>query len=145
VLIWLVYDRPQDLILPQREAMEAAGSLLGHSADNMPVFKEVGGRQKRRRLVAQSGLTLRDLKLRYITRKAKFMLVEGRLTVSQIATELGYSDEGSFRRLFKKMTGASPIEFIKSADFRSLSEISDLMKVVGNLHPEIKTEANASF
>lgn len=126
-LVWLVHDHPEEFILPQREALDEKGLKVGDKTDALPVFKSVGGRQKRRKLVAQCGLTLRDLKQRYAVRRAKFMLVEGGRTISQIAVELGYTDEGNFRRFFKRMTGLAPIKFLKSPEYMNLKEICRLI------------------
>lgn len=133
-LIWLVHDHPEDFILPQRDVLDDEGMMVGEKAEDLPLFKSVGGRQKRRKLVAQSGLTLRDLKQRYATRRAKLMLVEGAKTIAQIAAELGYADEGSFRRLFKRMTGHAPIEFIKTPEFANLKDICQLMRTLKAFH-----------
>ena len=133
-LIWLVHDHPEELIMPQRDALAEEGVMIGDKADSLPLFRSVGARQKRRKLVAQCGLTLRDLKQRYLTYRAKLMLVDGRKAVAQIASELGYADEGSFRRLFKRMTGHAPIEFSKTPEFTNLKEICRLMRTLKAFH-----------
>lgn len=42
---------------------------------------------------------------------AIYMLTESRLSISEIAAFVGYSDVSYFHRLFKRMTGKSPSEF----------------------------------
>jgi Helix-turn-helix domain len=133
-LIWLVYDRPEDLILPQQGALESEDLRVSHQTDNLPLFKSVGGRQKRRKLIAQYGLTLRELKQRFILRKSKFLLLDKSRTISDIATELGYSDSGSFRRFFNRMTGISPREYLQSPDCQTLIEISLLLQSIDVLN-----------
>lgn len=135
VLVWLVHDHPEEFILPQREALDEKGLKVGDKTDALPVFKYVGGRQKRRKLIAQCGLTLRDLKQKYAVRRAKFLLVEGGRTISQIAVELGYTDEGNFRRFFKRMTGIAPVKFLKSPEYLNLKEICRLIHTVREFNP----------
>jgi AraC family transcriptional activator of pobA len=47
-----------------------------------------------------------------IVLEAKRMLVFSKSSVSQIAAELGYTDNSYFFRLFKKRTGKTPLEFL---------------------------------
>jgi AraC family transcriptional activator of pobA len=57
-----------------------------------------------------------------IVLEAKRMLVFSGFTVSQIAAELGYTNNSYFFRLFKKRTGKTPLEFMN--EFRRL-KLSD--------------------
>ena len=129
-LIWLVYDQPEEFILLQRVTLAEDEIRIGDKADDLPLFKSVSGRQKRRKLVAECGLTIRDLKQLYATRRAKLMMVAGGKTVAQIASELGFADRATFRRLFKRMTGHTPIDFIKSPEFEKLKAISCLINTL---------------
>ena len=43
--------------------------------------------------------------------EAKRMLMDKRLVVNEIATELGYDDYSYFTRLFKKSTAMTPTDF----------------------------------
>ncbi|MFB5269581.1 helix-turn-helix domain-containing protein [Paenibacillus enshidis] len=43
---------------------------------------------------------------------AMYMLTESRLTVQEVSEYLGYRDATYFHRIFKKMTGASPSDFL---------------------------------
>ena len=52
----------------------------------------------------------KDLCLQRIE-KAKILLISTDMTVNKISAACGYSDPNYFSRLFKKVTGASPIQF----------------------------------
>lgn len=140
VLVWLVYDNPADLILPENDIIGGEEMKVDASVDDIPMYKYVGARQKRRKLIAQHGVTLRGFKNKYLIRRAKFLMVEGRLTVEQIASELGYTDAGSFRRLFKRLVGSSPGEFRSSKEYAELSALCRLIQLsrdaaaTGQLH-----------
>lgn len=47
-------------------------------------------------------------------RRAKAMILEGKLSVSEIAMALGYSEHSHFTRRFKAKTGVSPTEFARA-------------------------------
>jgi AraC-like DNA-binding protein len=66
----------------------------------------------RRRLKAegQSFGTIKD-ELRFVT--AQQLLTEDRLTVAEVAAELGYSEPSAFYRAFQKWMGRSPGTFRK--------------------------------
>lgn len=48
--------------------------------------------------------------------EAKVLLFQSKLSISEIATELGLLDASYFSRLFKKYVGVSPLEFRKRID-----------------------------
>ncbi len=57
--------------------------------------------------------TTTDLISDRVVLEAKRLLTHSKLTVSQVAEELGYSDHSYFTRLFKKKTGETPLEFMR--------------------------------
>ncbi|MEO6303234.1 MAG: helix-turn-helix transcriptional regulator [Bacteroidia bacterium] len=57
--------------------------------------------------------TTTDLITDRIVLEAKRLLTHSKLTISQVAEELGYLDNSYFTRLFKKKTGETPGEFVK--------------------------------
>jgi AraC family transcriptional activator of pobA len=58
--------------------------------------------------------TTSDLIMDRLMLEAKRLLFHSSLSISEIAGELGYLDSSYFSRLFKKKTGKTPLEFIKS-------------------------------
>lgn len=49
-----------------------------------------------------------------VTLEAKRLLIHGKLNVSQISDTLGFSESSYFIRFFKKQTGLTPLEFLKT-------------------------------
>lgn len=58
--------------------------------------------------------TTSDLIMDRLLLEAKRLLVHSSLTISEIADELGFFDVSYFSRLFKKKSGKTPLDFIKS-------------------------------
>ena len=50
---------------------------------------------------------------RYRIEKAKKLLIEGRLTITDISFQCGFKSSQYFSQVFKKYTGQTPSEFIK--------------------------------
>jgi AraC-like DNA-binding protein len=45
---------------------------------------------------------------RYRVRQAKLLLEQGKLSITEIALEVGFSDSSYFNRVFRQETGQSP-------------------------------------
>ena len=63
------------------------------------------------RLAQEHGLTIRGLLDDTRQTKAKQLLTDTTLKIGEISNQLGYSDERSFRRAFKRWTGKNPSKF----------------------------------
>lgn len=89
-------------------------SMILHEAqDCQPVQAELAKRlniatRTLDRYLRKEGTSFRELSLRIRNQRARSLLNDGRLTVSQIAYTLGYSDIANFSRSFKKMVGLCP-------------------------------------
>ncbi|WP_087460617.1 helix-turn-helix transcriptional regulator [Oleiphilus messinensis] len=70
------------------------------------------------RLLQREGTTFRQIANETLTLRAKRMLEQSDQSVSQIATELGYSDSANFTRAFRNQTGATPSEYRKAFQAR---------------------------
>jgi AraC-like DNA-binding protein len=66
----------------------------------------IGSRQLRRHLANES-TSFRDIQLKLKFGRAQALLESG-MSVNQVALELGYTNQASFSRAFKKHTGKSP-------------------------------------
>jgi AraC family transcriptional activator of pobA len=64
-------------------------------------------------LKQETGKTAMDLIHIFLVSEAKNLLNEGRLSINEIAYQLGFENAPYFSRLFKKETGSSPNQFKK--------------------------------
>jgi AraC-like DNA-binding protein len=67
------------------------------------------------RQLERGGTTFRSLKLSVIEELAKRALLDTHSRVTEIALNLGYSETASFDRVFKKITGLTPLEYRRQA------------------------------
>ena len=70
----------------------------------------VSERTLRRRLVAQNA-SYRDLRDEARYERARDLLINSELSISEVAQALGYADPRSFRRAFKRWSGELPTAF----------------------------------
>ena len=73
--------------------------------------RNVDIRQKRRIFKSDTHLTERDLHKSAQAAQAMVLLVTTNMLVADIAIELGFSDERSFRRFFTAATGQTPVQY----------------------------------
>jgi AraC-like DNA-binding protein len=73
--------------------------------------RNVDIRQKRRMFKLDTQSTERDLHKGVQLAQAMVLLVTTDLSIDDIATELGFSDERSFRRFFAGVTGQTPLRY----------------------------------
>ena len=71
----------------------------------------VSRRQFDRRFIDATGNTPFEYVQRVKVEAAKKLLEVGRKTVTEAMYEVGYSDAGAFRRVFKEITSLSPLEY----------------------------------
>ncbi len=71
----------------------------------------VSRRQFDRRFIEATGNTPFDYLQRVKVEAAKKLLEVGRKTVGEVMYEVGYSDAGAFRRVFKDVTSLSPVDY----------------------------------
>jgi len=93
-------DRVERLV--QLLAMESKVEL-----EKVAAVAELPTRSLQRHL-HQHGTSFREIMLRAQMRRAKSLILETNLTLTQVALDLGYQDPGNFTRAFKKFYGHSP-------------------------------------
>ena len=85
--------------------------------DDMCNKFNVGRRTFERRFRKCTGNSIAEYIQRVKVEFAKKRLEEGRKTVNEIIYETGYNDVDAFRRIFKKVTDLSPLEYRKKYSF----------------------------
>jgi AraC-like DNA-binding protein len=95
--------------------------LLRAMQDGRPVIEEVARYMKISSRTLHRRLQERDLVFKELLQKTRQQLAqqylkEGRLTLSEIALLLGYSEQSAFSRAFKQWLGITPLRFQKSRD-----------------------------
>ena len=60
------------------------------------------------------GLTPMDYLVKTRIDESKFLLANSSLKIKEVANEVGYEDSLYFSKVFKKITGVSPKEYIRS-------------------------------
>jgi AraC-like DNA-binding protein len=115
----LAEDRCKSLlrnVSTEKSWAEWVGMMLQHAEDTQPMLEDlakllnVSARTLDRHL-NKEGTSFRELSVRIRSQRACVLLNDGKLTVSQIAYTLGYSDLANFSRSFKKEHGVSPISY----------------------------------
>ena len=97
----------------RRRWSEWCRMMLRESEDTRPTLEQLAGfvnistRTLARYLDAEN-TSFRDLSLQVRTERAREMLADGNLSVTQVAYRLGYTDVASFVRSFRAQTGGTP-------------------------------------
>jgi len=101
------------MTIAKRSWSSVIGTLLHQAQDCQPTIETMAARlhvtpRTLNRYLAREGTTFRDLALQVRSRRARALLADGKLPVSQIAYALGYTDLANFSRSFKKACGVTP-------------------------------------
>lgn len=83
--------------------------------DELATFLGVSPRTLDRQL-KKEGSSLRDLAVQVRNERARKLLTEGTLPISQIAYRLGFTDIANFSRAFRRANGVSPSDYRRGAD-----------------------------
>lgn len=68
------------------------------------------------RLLQREQTSFREIVNETLTLRAKLLMDQNQLNITQIAQELGYSDAANFTRAFRNQTGTTPSEYRKSQE-----------------------------
>ncbi|ARP96025.1 helix-turn-helix transcriptional regulator [Bordetella genomosp. 13] len=101
-------------------------SYLGGKVPTLMDIAEMANTSRRnlQRMLAESGVSYRGIVNAVRFERAAALLRRPEIKIVDIALSLGYTDAAHFTRAFRKMAGASPLQFRKSklGDFGSISE-----------------------
>ena len=97
----------------RRRWTEWCRTMLRESEDSRPTLEQLAGfvnisPRTLARYLEDEGTSFRDLSLQVRTERARRMLSDGDLSVTQIAYRLGFTDVASFVRSFRARTGRTP-------------------------------------
>lgn len=84
---------------PERRSIQSVAQSLVMSTSTL------------KRRLSEEGTTFREIRLSFLRERATLQLLDRSMSVSEIATDLGYSDLANFSNAFKRWTGHSPSEF----------------------------------
>jgi AraC-like DNA-binding protein len=73
------------------------------------------------RRLAEQGLNFRELREAALQQVAELHLRDARLTLSEVGSLLGYSEQSAFSRAFKRWTGVSPLQWRQAHSPTNLS------------------------
>jgi transcriptional regulator GlxA family with amidase domain len=101
-----------ELVLKVQEFIEK-NPTTNYTIDTICENFNVGRRTFERRFKKCTGNSILEYIQRVKVEYAKKHLESGRKTVSEIIYETGYNDVDAFRKVFKKITDLSPVEYRK--------------------------------
>lgn len=91
-----------------RQLLDAGSGLRSSQAVAGELSMSVSTLKRR---LGDEGASFRDLREVSLRERAVLRLLDRSVSVSEIATDLGYSDLGNFSHAFKRWTGQSPSQF----------------------------------
>lgn len=83
-----------------------------------------------RRKLTEEGHSFQEVKHLALERKSKNMLQYTKLSLAEIAYELGYADVSSFGRAFRMWTGVTPQNFRKAAQQESSTRSAEALDII---------------
>jgi len=112
-MIFIGQKRHGDIAVLQAQEYIENNPLTNTTVDEICDRVGVGRRTFERRFKKSTGNSVVEYVQRVKVEVAKKQLEVGRKTVSEISYEIGYNDSDAFRRMFKKYTDLSPIDYRK--------------------------------
>jgi AraC-like DNA-binding protein len=108
--------------------------MLNEAEDSQPTQAELArliGTSARTldRFLRKEGTGFRSLAIKVRSERARKLLCEGTLPVSQIAYRLGFTDVANFTRAFRRENGMSPSEYRRNGHVVGVSENQRSIKV----------------
>ena len=117
-----------------------SGEELLAASNDIASLRNVDERQRRRIFQALNGDTARTLTNSVKLTKAMIMLSLSQRTNEEIASELEFTDERSFRRFFKNELGMAPSEYRQKMKETSSDKAVDLYKTLMSLVAKLSVD-----
>jgi len=130
---WLSHPTPFEYSISNEDVLQDLDEVIHLDPANLPVYRNVGARQKRRNLLEERGINIRELKHAYSAGRAKALLSTD-FPMEELYVGLGYSEERSFRRFFKMRTGMTPVEYRNSTESVYVKNAIELTQRLYNLY-----------
>ena len=105
----LSFSRTVRLLVDEGDVLRSSQSVADELSMSASTLK---------RRLADEGTTFRELRETSLRERAVLRLLERTATVSEIASDLGYSDLTNFSHAFKRWTGQSPSQFQREQGVR---------------------------
>src|ERR1700731_3035343 len=81
------------------------------TAEDLAILFDISTKKLYKGIKAKVGMTLRDYHTKARMEKAKELLEDQDLPVKYISISVGYKTQSHFAKVFKSMTGATPLEY----------------------------------
>lgn len=103
-------------VMGDGKVSEWVSMMLREASDGMPSMAELAhmlnlSPRTLDRYLNKEGVRYRDLAQEILHKKAIALLTAKKLSIAQIAYELGYTDSANFSRAFKRQAGVSPTSY----------------------------------
>lgn len=106
--------RHSDFILQLKVTIEEHQAANDRSPSLACMARHFGiGPRSLHRILAAQGTCFRDLTRDLKWQRAKYLLAQSDVNIGEVASKLGFADQSSFSRSFKRQIGMSPSEFRK--------------------------------
>ncbi|MDQ3936902.1 MAG: AraC family transcriptional regulator [Actinomycetota bacterium] len=99
---------------------------LGHDISLDDVARSIAtSRRSLQRAFEGEGITFREAVAVARMRRAKVLLAGGQMPVYRVADRVGYRSKAEFTKAFKRYSGMTPTEFVRSHDLDARRAASD--------------------
>lgn len=100
-----------DIVIENCQVWIAEHYELANPVERMTRYSGLESRAFKRRFRAATGYSPLEYTQTLRIEEAKHLLESSDMPTDLIGTEVGYEDPASFRRLFKRMTGVTPVRY----------------------------------
>ena len=111
-----VLEHDRKLLVPDSDLVTRTRALLADPAARFPDLEEAARRLRvssrtLRRHLSQAGTTFQAVRDEVRRTRSTVLLEQSRLSIEDVAEELGFSDAAGFARAFQRWTGETPSNY----------------------------------